>query len=324
MKRRGLIVFPHELGDYWIRAARRARINVLGLHPADGAEAFGAIERLLHETVVSPSFRIAAGKLQKMGVALEYELHAMSWLLPRTEFTAHPEWFRMDRSGSRTADCNFCPSNEEALAYVERRAEELARALPFTTSHRYYFWQDDNCKKCHCPVCRDLNPSDQALLIYNRILRGVCRADPEGMVSFLAYQNTLELPGTIRPEPGVFFEYAPIDRDSDEPIGSPDSAKNRWQTSTLPAFLELFGRETAQVLEYWLDSPRRTNYIPPYPKLIYKDEVVREDVAYYASLGIPSMTTFACSLGEAYELEFGTAPFEAYGRTLLEEGGGEA
>lgn len=60
---------------------------------------------------------------------MEFEYHATSWLFPREEFQNHSEWFRMDEQGERTQDVNLCPSNPDALAYIETRAELLAGLL---------------------------------------------------------------------------------------------------------------------------------------------------------------------------------------------------
>src|SRR5207247_117342 len=74
------------------------------------------------------------------GLAREYELHAMSWLLPRERFAEHPEWFRMDRHGERRPDANLCPAHPEALAVVAARAGELAERRPPSTRR--------GCRRC--------------------------------------------------------------------------------------------------------------------------------------------------------------------------------
>ncbi len=68
-------------------------------------------------------------QLRALGFKVEFEYHATSWLFPREEFQNHSEWFRMDEQGERTQDVNLCPSNPDALAYIETRAELLAGLL---------------------------------------------------------------------------------------------------------------------------------------------------------------------------------------------------
>ena len=156
--------------------------------------------------VKTPAFGRFAERMKELNVDLEFEAHAMSWLVPRALFSEHPDWFRMDETGNRNADFNLCASNAEALHYLETRSEELARALPSPTG-RYYYWIDDvTDSACHCGGCRSLSTSDQAMMFYNHILRGIRRFDSQAEHCYLAYQDTIQAPRNVQPDPGIFLD----------------------------------------------------------------------------------------------------------------------
>jgi len=226
----------------------------------------------------------------------------------------------MDEEGTRTPDLNLCPSSEGALAMVETRAQELVeRTAEVFSGHRYHLWMDDNSLSCHCDRCRGLSPSDQALLTYHRILQGIRRVDPEGSVAYLAYQHTLQAPSRVVPLPGVFVEFAPVDRDSRFPLGYGHIPKNVAASSVVPDLLARFGTEGSQVLEYWLDNSYFYRWTPPYGELPFYRGVIRKDVEHYRNLGFQNITAFACGLNLSYQEEYGPPPVEDYGRILQEE-----
>ena len=72
------------------------------------------------------------------GLEVEYEVHAMGYLLDRNLFETHPEYFRQNAEGARGSDWNFCVSNENALALVAARAADLATEL-YGSAPRFYF-----------------------------------------------------------------------------------------------------------------------------------------------------------------------------------------
>lgn len=314
--RRGVLIFPQEAGSYWLRLLRESGLNLLGIHPPGGVGAHDTLEQLLKQ-LKTVEFQRFAHQVAEMGVDLEYEFHAMSWLVPREAFARHPQWFRMDERGERVNDFNICPSCQEALELLEERSALLARRLPCMTTDRYYFWVDDVAGKlCHCPACRELSPSDQVMLLYNHILRGIRRVNPRAAQCYLAYADCIAPPRKVLPDPGIFLEYAPIGRDSALPITASGSEKNREQLSHLDGLLQFFGTRGAQVLEYWMDNSRFWNWKPPYGKLPFYPSVIDADVAFYLEKGFGSLTSFGCGLGEDYADRFSDPPVAAYGKLL--------
>lgn len=320
MKKRGILIWSFDFGPYWIDLAERMGLTTLGLHPIPDipAEDPRSAESLLRQ-MQTDAFRQNARELAARGIELEIELHAMHMLLPRELFSEHPEWFRMDESGTRTGDLNCCPSSEEALAVVEQQAERLAEQIaPFSPSHRYSFWTSDSGKFCHCEACRSLSPSDQALILYNRILKGIRKVDPQATHSFLAYQNTLQVPEKVRPSEGIFLEYAPIDRDSAFALDDRSCWKNVGQTMPIAPLLACFGTKNSQVLEYWMDNSRFYGWRHPFGELPLYHGVLTRDAAFYASCGFEGITSFGCGLNAAYARDYGEHPMLEYGRILRE------
>lgn len=315
LKRRGIIVHPEDLTERWIDRMAAAGLNNLGLHPVGGKKAPESMEEAIR-TFNLPKMKRLRSYARAKGITVEYEGHAMSWLIPRSLFASVPEWFRVDENGSRTPDHNFCPSNPEALEYLRERSALLARLLA-TGSDRYYFWADDvRNGACRCEKCRSLSASDQQLIMVNAMLQGIKRFKPEAKLCYLAYFDTTEVPENVLPEKGVFLEFAPFDRDLHRPIGDASCEKNLHEVRTLPKLLKFFGKRDARVLEYWTDNSMFSGWTKPPKPFTLDAAVMKQDVEYYKSLGFEDITAFGCYLGEDYDALYGEADLLPYGENL--------
>jgi Domain of unknown function (DUF4838) len=305
--RRGIVLSPGELADpAWVPRMAAAGLNVVALH-AD-------VEMTL-TYVASAAGQAFLRSAREAGLEVEYELHALSWLLPRDRFAAHPDWFRMDRHGARRPDANLCPSHPEALAIAAARARELAERLRPTTE-RFYFWADDGGLWCHCDACRGLSDADQNVTVMNALLAGVRERLPAARLACLAYLNALAPPERVRPVAGLFLEYAPIGRCFRHALADPDCALNRPLLAGLPALLQAFGTDGAQVLEYWLDSSLFSGWKRPAAGVPFARAVLTADLATYARLGFRSVTTFGVYLDPEYVSRYGEPPVREYGECL--------
>ena len=310
MKRCGIVVHDTECGDLWARRLEGSGLDLLGIHPAGGPDAHLSLVSCM-ETVRTPAFRAFRRRANAAGLAVEFEMHALSWLLPRDLFGDRPEWFR-EENGARTPRFNCCASDPDALRFVAGRAAELAAVFPSDT-HRYHFWPDDVAEaKCSCPRCRGLSASDQALVLANAVAEGVRRTDPAGRAAYLAYGAALEPPRRVRPAPGVFLEFAPMDRDHDRPLFDPASGRNAGQVRLLPELLALFGTEDATALDYWTDNSFFSKWTRPPARFARDAAVCRADAAAYARAGFEAVTCFACFLGEDYEARWGAPPLDGF------------
>lgn len=297
MKRRvGVVIDPLELDEKWVGRILNGGIDILGLHPNPKDS---SPERMRQWFRRDENQRFL-DLLTEYGVDIEWEAHVMSWLLPREHFETNPHWFRMNEGGKRTADFNLCCSCADALEVLRENARQLAQLLP-STSRRYHFWLDDVASgKCHCPQCRDLSAADQAMIIYNAILHGIRRFDPEATACYLAYHDTNALPQKVAPQPGIFLEYAPFERDHKKSLGDGACQQNQRETQYLKELLDLFGAEQAQVLDYWLDNSLFSGWTKPPKAFQMQRNVLLEDAQYYGQMGFHILTTFACYLGKEY------------------------
>jgi hypothetical protein len=294
-----LLVHPEEFSREWIDRCVTLGIPTIALHPVGGFRSPLTMKAML-ERLETPECRLLLDEAAEKGLRIEYEMHAARYFLPASEFENHPEWFRMNENGERTRDMNCCASSEEALEFIAKRAAEAASKL-YRSTHRYFFWLDDaHDAFCHCPKCAEYSSSDQQMIIMNRILKELKKTDPEATLAYLAYYSTLTPPKKVRPDEGIFLEYAPIDRDHHTPLAKADNAKNASQNRYIKELLQIFGTDTAKVLDYWLDNSLFSDWKKP-PKPFTADEkVIHADFDYYTDLGFRDISCFACYLGADY------------------------
>jgi hypothetical protein len=299
---RGVVLVPEDLSlADWPWRARNAALTTIGIHHQHSPQ---AVIRWI-KTDAGQRFLEQCGK---MGLAVEYELHAMRELLPRTLFAKNPEFFRMDDKGERRPDSNCCAHSGRALEIIAENAVEIARTLRPTTG-RYFYWGDDGQPWCQCPKCKELSPSEQAVLIENRICQSLRGHDSKAQLAHLAYLNTVTPPQKTKPNEGIFLEYAPINRRYEIPYDQQREVKEGDGLDGLDANLKVFSKETAQVLEYWLDVSRFSRWKRPAVKLPWNRDVFLADVKTYRQRGIRHITNFAVWIDADYEKRFGALEF---------------
>jgi Domain of unknown function (DUF4838) len=299
---RGVVLLPEDLtlAD-WPQRAKQAGLTTIGVHHQNSPQAVVG-------WVKSDDGQRFLEACRTLGLEVEYELHAMKELLPRALFGKNPDLFRMNDKGERTPDANCCVHAERALAMIARNAVTIAQTLRPTTS-RYFYWGDDGQPWCRCPLCRELSPSEQALVVEHRICQALRQQDRKAQVAHLAYQNTLTPPAKVKPAEGVFLEYAPINRRYDLPYDRQQDPKLVDGLHALDANLRVFPKDTAQVLEYWLDVSRFSRWKRPAVRLPWRREVFLADRESYRSRGIRHVTTFAAWVDADYVRRFGEPKF---------------
>jgi hypothetical protein len=303
---RGVVLLPEDLSlADWPERVKRAGLNTIGIHHQDSPHAI--VDWI--KTKTGQQFLESCSKLK---LNVEYELHAIKELLPRSLFQKHPEWFRMNEKGERTPDANCCVHARDGINVICENAVNIAKVLRPTTA-RYFYWGDDGKPWCACPKCKDLTDSDQALLLENQIIRALKAVQSEAQLAHLAYAKTLPAPKTIKPEPSVFLEFAPIQRRYDIPFDQQQSSEG---LAALGANLQVFPRDTAQILEYWLDVSRFSKWRRPAQRLPWNKQVFLADVETYRKRAIRQITTFAAWIDADYQKRFGDLEF------INEYGGG--
>lgn len=137
----------------------------------------------------------------------------------------------------------------------------------------------------------------------------------------------------MNPVNGIFLEFAPIQREFSRSIADreaktrrpddqhPDSAVNSDYLDILMSNGDLFGAETAQVLDDWLDVSLHSGWSRPAVKLPWNEEICRADVAAYRKLGLRHFTTFATYIDADYVRRHGDPQpvIHAYGQILREQ-----
>lgn len=304
MEKKGIILAHTELTDGIADRLLATSINVLGIHPGGGEAAAELLDELL-EYLENPEFRRKLDRFHDAGVEIEYELHALEWLLPKSLFAEHPDWFRMNEAGERTADKNFCPSSKEALDYITDRSEYLARRLG-QRSHIYNIWLDDvTVGRCECESCKKLTPSDQNMLFSRAVLHGLRRYDPEAKQCFLAYHQSIKPPVSVPAEDGIFLEFAPIARWS---LTEPSEHEMQY----IRPLLDYFGKEDAKVLEYWVDNSLFSGWKKPPVKCVPDYAAMKRDLDTYRAHGFEYFTSFGLYLDDEYAALHGDFDFSEY------------
>ncbi len=309
---RGVVVYPSDIRtlglEEWGRRIDLAGLDVIGLHAATSNDPIDTLEAFIRSRLGRDFLLLC----KERGVAVEYELHALETLLPRSLYETHPELFREDENGERVADYNCCFTSP---AVIEAIRPQLERLLDWMrpTMHRYFLWPDDKEHRyCHCPQCRDYSPSEQTLIFENRLLALLREYDPQATLAHLAYHQTLPAPHKVRAAAGVFLEYAPILRDYAEPLPASE-------LQALKDNLLAFPPESQHVLEYWLDESMNARWKKTErPALSFDPSQCERDIALYRSLGACSLTNFATWLDGAYLARHGStdALFRGYGESF--------
>jgi hypothetical protein len=150
---RGVVLVPQDLtlAD-WPERAKRAGLTTIGIHSSS--------PHFVISWITTDAGQRFLESCRKLVLEVEFELHAIMELLPRSLFDKNPELFRVDEKGNRNPDANCCPHSERALEAIGENAEEVSKALRPTTG-RYFFWGDDGQPWCCCSKCKGLIPSDR-------------------------------------------------------------------------------------------------------------------------------------------------------------------
>lgn len=315
---RGMVILYEDLCDHWIRWAKEAQITNLGVHKIaiSGDGTVNSIESLL-AALEKPDGRKMIKTLEKAGITIEYELHSLSWLLPRELIEKNEELFRLNKDGIRTNDMSFCPSNNLAYEIISERAYEFAKTLK-QTSHNYFLWPDDMTNgECNCEKCKanGYSGADTGMLFANAVAEGLKAYDSKAMESYIAYADAKSIP-KLKPSENVFLEFAPMDRDHNKPMNAQDDNRGEEYIKLLEGLLEIFPAETTHILEYWFDNALYSDFKKPPVKIPFNDYVMDEDMKLYTSYGINKIKSFGSYIDEEYFNLHGNPPVGKYGEIL--------
>ncbi|MBQ5842908.1 MAG: DUF4838 domain-containing protein [Clostridia bacterium] len=317
MSSKGIIIHDTDISAYWEKLFLQSGLDTLGIHPAGGVDAHLTLEKFLFAQN-DPTVFGFIDRLSSKGVRIELECHALSWLLPREMFAKNPHWFRVNENGERTADFNMCPSCGEALEYLAERTHRFAALISWNSSY-FHLWIDDVASApCMCEKCKSLSPSDQAMIIYNAMLKGLKAYRSDARLAYLAYHGTIDAP-SVKPEEGIFLEFAPIRRCFEHSINDESCQKNVAEIASLDSLLAFFGKRDSKVLEYWMDNSLFSGWKKPFVKLPFNRDILEKDVEFYRAKGFERITSFGCFLNEEYASEYGIPPVKEYAEAILKQ-----
>ena len=131
IRRSGIVIYDTECGDYWAARLERSGLDTLGIHPAGGGTAHLSLAACA-EFVKTDRYLAFRERIRRAGISIEFEMHALSWMLPRELFDSHPDWFR-EQDGVRTPEFNCCASNPAVIEHLSERAAALASLFPSDT-----------------------------------------------------------------------------------------------------------------------------------------------------------------------------------------------
>lgn len=273
--KRILFYWPNNYSSVadWIDFSAKVRLNRIAFHYTWPARDWYLLLRanLLPE-------------LRKRGMEIEVGGHFLSSFMPRTLYTQHPDWFRLNEQGKRVNDFNLNPFSQPALDYLAGGAIDYLQQMP--EASLFHLWADDieGGGWSREPGREDYTPSDQALLVSNDLVKALRKKLPHADLAYLAYHDTVFPPRVVKPEAGLIYFYAPRERCYAHALNDPACDLNHQYAQALENGLPAFGSANAEVFEYYVDQilyEDMTN--PPLP------EVLSADLQYYHKLGIPAV-----------------------------------
>lgn len=309
----GVVIINQDFTIDWLDLLSECNLKTIGLHSLYST---GGVDGHLNWLLEEKTQRLIE-KFEDNGFTVEHQLHAVDWLLPRSLFKVHPEWFRENDEGVRSPDWNLCASNADALAFVETSAYKLALLLN-QKSHCYYIWSDDCVNSiCKCDACRRLSGADQNMIVMKHVLKGLKRFDKRAQLSVLSYQDSLALP-SVKPDADMFLEFAPVDRNHALPIDGDDESNIR-NRKVLEDSLGIFPAATTRILEYFLDVSLFCKWKrEDAGALELNEEVLRRDLAYYKRLGVKGVSTFTGFIDRDWRNKYGDDDIRMYAKAVNE------
>jgi len=218
---------------------------------------------------------------RERGIGSEYGGHVLQLLLPRERFERDPDFFPAGADGARSPRGNLCVSSRGALELVRANTLEYVRDYP--ENELLHIWGADVMEGawCRCGECKRLAPQLQYMKVVNEIARALGSGPP---VAYLAYHDTLEPDPALKPEPNVWFEWAPRERCYSHAIDDPACETNPRYFESLKRYVELFqGR--GDIFEYYQDSILFGGLGFATPSIIARD------MRAYRALGLKSISS---------------------------------
>ncbi len=218
-------------------------------------------------------------EFRKRGITMWTGGHIIPMLLPRDLFEKKPDYFRMDQTGKRVSNGNFCPSNKEALALVAANAVQYVKDRPWADNVNV--WGEDvwDGSWCFCPECGKMSVQDQYITTCNAVARAIRESGIDVEVAAIAYHDSIEPDVNIKPEPDLRLNWAPRERAYGFAHNDMRSEINQWYSRCLEKWTLIFGPENMDVFEYYTDNILFRTFPLSIP------HVIARDAEFYRNLG---------------------------------------
>ena len=246
-------------------------------------------------------------EFEKRGIQHWHGGHLIPSLMPRELFAEHPDYFRMDPTGKRMANGNFCPSNGKALDLVAENAVKFVEKNPGTKNLEV--WGEDvwDGSWCYCPECSRMTVQDQYLTACNAIARAVKNAGYTIDIDAIAYHDSVDPDVTVQPEPNLKLMWAPRERSYGHALNDMRSERNQWYAECFEKWAAIFGPKNMDLFEYYNDNILFRTFPVSCPHLI------AQDVQYYTDIGLDNHYLL-CHLGD---YAFQSEPLSCYAYVRL-------
>lgn len=118
--------------------------------------------------------------------------------------------------------------------------------------------------------------------------------NPNAKLAYLGYYQCEKVPQTIRPQKGVFLEYAPFTRNMKKSA----QAVSDETKENMRLLLQYFGKEDSWALEYFYDNSYFSNWdFSKIAKFVPNNDMIKADVAYIRTLALKTLLLLrACSV----------------------------
>ena len=202
-------------------------------------------------------------EIVKRGLGLHYGGHSyFAWLPPDRYFAAHPDYYAAIQDG-KPQSLNV--ANPEVAEVMAKNIGEFLDRNPEISI--VTVWMNDAPAICTTPGCLkmegtlrlsvsnspDAYPpmmsfSNAALKFTNAVARRLRQTHPKVIVNHLAYNELIDAPTDVAPEPNVLVAFAPIQRAPFRigslagyfrPLSDPEHATNRSYLSEMRKWLAL-------------------------------------------------------------------------------------
>jgi len=243
-----------EDAESWIVWAARNRLNCLFVHVSTRGEPTGAAPEAAWRERRARAIELA----RERGMTIEHGGHLLPELLPSRELHALA-------AGDPPSDA------------TRRVLEKHVRAHP--EADVLHLWGVDR----PAGVRGRRGTSEAALRTANAVAEVVEAIRPGIQIAYLAYHDTEEVPGDVRPRHNVCLLFAPRERCYEHALTDPTCRRNARYRDLLLAQIEHFRAADAappRVLEYWFDAILFAGGVPDLTR------TMADDLAFYSEAGV--------------------------------------